>query len=227
MTVTVAAALKKVLLMILKSPKARKFITGLIITFVMLPCLPLIVFGCLFGGDPDDPDDDYDPHAAMWSLLSDEEKECLTKIYSVLDDSKMGSKRTEVTVLVAYYLDDCLNDFNFSFKLVSCFEKKQDTKLLIENVNSTFDKSIDVDEFQAVVDYYKAYVKAEYESWETILENLDDELKDMLIRIEEKIKDANKIDRLTEARVLTVFFLSEHIYDSFFSDKLVNIGKRI
>lgn len=221
MTFTVAASLKKIALLLIKSPKFRKFLIGLLIIIVVLLSLPSVVMNYLFGGDSQNPEGDYDPNAVIWESLSESQKEYLTNIYTLLDDSEIRSKDTEATVLIVFYLGNHLNNSDFPQKFVSCFDKNQDTEALIENINSAFGENINANEFKEAVDYYKAYLNRDYEPWETVINNLDSEIRDMVLVIEEKLETAKKSDMLIEARILTVFFLSEYINDSAFSSKLI------
>lgn len=79
-------------------------------------------------------------------LLKKVESEIKKKKYT--DDQILQSR-----VITVLFLQDKVSDKNFVTKLVNCFKKDQTTTSLISNVNRTFSKTIEVEDFEKLMSY--------------------------------------------------------------------------
>ena len=158
MTATVAAALKKIVVMLITNPKVLKTVVGIILGIIVMIVMPIAAFFAVLSGDIEiDTDEFYE----MVMERIDEDKldriDDMNDIMNALDDAMDEAHFSdemidEARLLLVVFLSDIADDGDFIDDLISCFEDDPDYEELIENVNDTFDTDIDPDEFERMME---------------------------------------------------------------------------
>ena len=155
MSVTVAAALKKIAVAILTDKDTLKKVCTFIASVFALLFMPLAAILALFQGDIEFTPEMLEEIAAD---IDPEELEKLTKVQETvdsidlaMDEAGMSERAEEAELLYMLALYDCSDEEDFAQRLTDCFEEDQSDYDLIDNVNEEFGTDIDPAEFVMVM----------------------------------------------------------------------------
>lgn len=153
MTVTVAAALKKIAVSLLTSEKGRKMIVGIVSTVIVLIALPFMLIAYIFGGTGEEIGA-ADSWEYVDGYIDEEHKQVLDEVYSRFESNDMTDRYTEAKVLTLYYLYAFAADDDFVFRLITCFSDDQSISELAAEVSEMFGVEVNAEEFNQLVEYY-------------------------------------------------------------------------
>ena len=154
---TVGAALKKVAVSILTNPKALKKV-GIVVGSILLAILmPIIAIVSFFTGNFNI--DTSGIQQKIEASLTAEQKAQMAEAEKVLKnvESELKKKKCseeqilQARVITVVILHDKVSDKDFVTKLANCFKKDQKTNNLISNVNRTFGTTVEVEDFEMLM----------------------------------------------------------------------------
>ena len=154
---TVGAALKKVAVSILTNPKALKKV-GIVVGSILLAILmPIIAIVSFFTGNFTI--DTSGIQQKIEASLTAEQKAQMAEAEKVLKnvESELKKKKCsdeqilQARVITVVILHDKVSDKDFVTKLANCFKKDQKTNNLISNVNRTFGTTVEVEDFEMLM----------------------------------------------------------------------------
>lgn len=156
MSVTVAAALKKVAASLLSNPKALKVAGGIVIGVIVIIVMPIAATIAVFNGDIEIDTQQFQQKVV--ENLSSEEQEMLQKvedtmlaIASGMTKAGFGERVKEAQVIYMLVLFDDANEPGFVSKFVGCFSAEQTDEQLIHAVNAEFGTELAVQEFSQIM----------------------------------------------------------------------------
>lgn len=167
MSVTMAAVLKKLAVAAFTDRKFLKTIGGIVLGLIIIVMMPVYALMSLFNGNVS-----IDTDRLIQIIEENQTIENLEQVQMLdatmngiemqLIDAGLPLERVqEAQMLYMLALEECSADTGFVEKLVGCFETEQTDAQLIEKVNLTFGKQIDVKEFEdAMKDIRNAYEMA-------------------------------------------------------------------
>lgn len=159
MSVTVAAALKKVSVAVLSNKKARNKLGVLVLSILVGLFMPMAAVIGVFGGEIDFDDEDVQAvidrleYGDFDRLIKMQEK--MDELGDAMRDAGYGARFDEAELLCLMELYLYQDDFNFVSDLVSCFRQDQTAKELVAEVNFKFGIEIDADEFAETLDGFR------------------------------------------------------------------------
>ncbi len=152
MSVTVAAALKKIAVSLLTNPKALKTIGGIVLGIIIIIIMPIIAVISVFNGSIE-----IDTDRLQTMVIENLSAEQKTKLQFVedtmyaIEDGMTGAgftdKVKEAQVLYVLVLSDKANESNFISMLVGCFEEEQTDVQLVDAVNDAFGTKLIAEDF--------------------------------------------------------------------------------
>ena len=154
---TVGAALKKVAVSILTNPKALKKV-GIVVGSILLAILmPIIAIVSFFTGNFTI--DTSGIQQKIEASLTAEQKAQMAEAEKVLKnvESELKKKKCsdeqilQARVITVVILHDKVSNKDFVTKLANCFKKDQKTNNLISNVNRTFGTTVEVEDFEMLM----------------------------------------------------------------------------
>ena len=154
---TVGAALKKVAVSILTNPKALKKV-GIVVGSILLAILmPIIAIVSFFTGNFNI--DTSGIQQKIEASLTAEQKAQMAEAEKILKnvESELKKKKCsdeqilQARVITVVILHDKVSDKDFVTKLANCFKKNQKTNNLISNVNRTFGTTVEVEDFEMLM----------------------------------------------------------------------------
>ena len=154
---TVGAALKKVAVSILTNPKTLKKV-GIAVSSILLAILmPIIAIVSFFTGNFNI--DTSGIQQKIEASLTAEQKAQMAEAEKILKnvESELKKKKCsdeqilQARVITVVILHDKVSDKNFVTKLANCFKKDQKTNNLISNVNRTFGTTVEVEDFEMLM----------------------------------------------------------------------------
>lgn len=152
MSVTVAAALKKIAVSLLTNPKTLKTIGGIVLGIIIIIIMPIVAILAIFNGDIDIDLDRLDE--LVIENLNEEDRanlelmdETLLTIESEMSDAGFESRFKEAQTLYLLGLLSYAAEEDFVDTLVGCFEEEQTDEELVEAVNEAFGTDISVESF--------------------------------------------------------------------------------
>lgn len=161
MSVTVAAALKKIAVAILTNPKVLKTIGGIVLGIIIIIIMPIVAVVSIFNGDIEIDTDRL--QTMVVENLSAEEQAKLQFVedtmYSIEDEMKtagFGGRVKEAQVLYVLALSDYASEDGFVSKLVGCFAEDQTDAQLISAVNSAFGTQLTAEDFGKIMGNIRA-----------------------------------------------------------------------
>lgn len=153
MSVSVAAALKKVAVYIATNKKARKKVVGIVLGAVFIVLLPVIaVLGIFSGGlniDTDTLKERIEEQQAVASVAMTEIEDAMR------EDGYTGEDIDKANVLCMFALYPYAREEGFSERLLGCFAAEQTDGELIDKINATFGTQILLEEFTDVLREYR------------------------------------------------------------------------
>lgn len=156
MSVTVAAALKKIAVSLLTKPKVLKTVLGIVLGIIIIIIMPMVAVVGIFNGDIKIDTDRL--HQMVVENLSAEEQSKLQFVEDTMNsiDEKMkvsgfNGRVKEAQVLYVLALSDYANQDGFTDTLVACFQENQTDEQLISAVNSTFGTQLTAEDFGKVM----------------------------------------------------------------------------
>ena len=152
MSVTVAAALKKVAAAVLTDKKAGKTVGGVVLAVILIVIFPIVgVTGALGSlGEVDA----AQLQAILAENLSGSEieklqtfEDTMRAIESAMAEAGFASRTREAQAIYALLLSNDADDSDMIEKLVGCFSAEQSDGQLLANVNAAFEMEIPVEDF--------------------------------------------------------------------------------
>lgn len=153
MSVTVGAALKKIVVALLTNPKVLKTIGGIVLGIIIIIIMPIVAIVSIFNGSIEIDTDELQQMVVQ--NLSAEEQAKLQLVEDTMyaiEDGMTGagfsSQRVkEAQVLYVLALSDYAAEDGFVTKLVACFAEDQTDAQLIAAVNAAFGTNLSVEDF--------------------------------------------------------------------------------
>ncbi len=157
MSVTVAAALKKIAVSLLTNPKVLKTIGGIVLGIIIIIVMPVVVVVSIFSGDINIDTDHL--QQMVVENMSVEERVKLQFVedtmYAIEDEmiaAGFTGRVKEAQVLYVLALSDHASESDFVSKLIGCFTAEQTDEQLITAINSAFGTQLTTDDFRKVMD---------------------------------------------------------------------------
>ena len=157
MSVTVAAALKKIAVSLLTDPKALKAVGGVVIGVVVIIVMPIAATIAVFNGELRIDTDRL--QQMVVENLSAEEQAKLQKVEDTMlgIEEKMNAagftgRVKEAQVLYVLALSDHAAEDGFIDKLAGCFAADQTDEQLIAAVNTAFGTQLSAEDFTKVME---------------------------------------------------------------------------
>lgn len=152
MSATVAAALKKIAVVLLTDKRVLKTVCGIVLGILMIIIMPIAVVIGIFNGDINM--DAARLQQMVMENLSEEEKaelqfmeDTMTAIEEKMTAAGFPDKARDARILYVAALSDRAHDSGFIDKLVGCFAAEQTDEQLIDAVNTAFGTDITVEDF--------------------------------------------------------------------------------
>lgn len=152
MSVTVAAALKKIAVSLLTNPKVLKTIGGIVLGIIIIIIMPIIAIISVFNGSIE-----IDTDRLQTMVIENLSAEQKTKLQFVedtmyaIEDGMTGAgftdKVKEAQVIYVLVLSDKAHESNFISRLVGCFEEEQTDAQLVNAVNDAFGTKLIAEDF--------------------------------------------------------------------------------
>lgn len=157
MSITVAAALKKIAVYAATDKKFRKIVLGTVLGVILILILPIAAITAILSGEINIDRDRL--QALVIENMSDEEKakllnveRIMTEIENKMREAGYGThKILAAHVLTVSVLSEYADEPGYADKLIGCFAPEQTDAQLIENVNAAFGTNIAADEFSKLL----------------------------------------------------------------------------
>lgn len=157
MSVSVAAALKKIAVSLLTDPKVLKAVGGIVIGVIVIIVMPIAATIAVFNGELRIDTDRLQQKVV--ESLSAEEQAKLQKVEDTMYaiEEKMNAagftgRAKEAQVLYVLALSDYAEEDGFIDKLIGCFAADQSDEQLIAAVNTTFGMEISSEDFTKIME---------------------------------------------------------------------------
>lgn len=162
MSITVGAALKKIVTAILGNPKLLKAIGGIVLGILIIIIMPIAVVICIFNGNIDMDMDTLQQQITDQIISEHKEKlqlldETMQAVEDEMDASGFSDRVKEAQVLYTLALSEYANEPDFVSKLVGCFDEKQTDEQLIFAINSVFGTQLTATDFTRVMSEIRGY----------------------------------------------------------------------
>ena len=179
MSVTVAAALKKIAVALLTDKKALKTVGGIVLGVLVIIIMPIVAVVSVWGGSMKIDTDRL--QTMVVDNLSAEEKAKLQAVEDTMyaiEDAMVAAgfpaRVKEAQVLYVLALSDFADDNGFVEKLVGCFTAEQTDAQLISAENATFGTSLAPEDFTQVMQAIRAvYIDTSHYTDPATKNNLD------------------------------------------------------
>ena len=161
MSVTVAAALKKVAAAVLTDKKAGKAVAGVVLAVILIAIFPIVgVTGALGSLGKADA---AQLQAILAENLSEQEitklqtfEDTMRAIESAMAKAGFASQTREAQAIYALLLSNDAGDSGMIEKLVGCFSTEQTDAQLLANVNEAFEMEIPIEDFAKLMQTVRA-----------------------------------------------------------------------
>ena len=161
MSVTVAAALKKVAAAVLTDKKAGKTVTGVVLAVILIVIFPIVgVTGALGSLGKADA---AQLQAILAENLSGNEieklqafEDTMCAIESAMAEAGFAARTREAQAIYALLLSNDADDSSMIEKLVGCFSAEQTDAQLLANVNAAFEIEIPFEDFVKIMQRVRA-----------------------------------------------------------------------
>ena len=161
MSVTVAAALKKVAAAVLTDKKAGKAVAGVVLAVILIVIFPIVgVTGALGSLGKADA---AQLQAILAENLSGSEieklqtfEDTMRAIESAMAEAGFASQTREAQAIYALLLSNDADDSDMIEKLVACFSAEQTDEQLLANVNAAFGTEIPSEDFVKIMQTVRA-----------------------------------------------------------------------
>ncbi len=161
MSVTVAAALKKVAAAVLTDKKAGKTVAGVVLAVILIVIFPIVgVTGALGSLGKVDA---AQLQAIFAENLSEQEitklqtfEGTMRAIESAMTEAGFASRTREAQAIYALLLSNDADDSGMIEKLVGCFSAEQTDAQLLANVNEAFEMEIPIEDFAKLMQTVRA-----------------------------------------------------------------------
>lgn len=161
MSVTVAAALKKVAAAVLTDKKAGKTVAGVVLAVILIVIFPIVgVTGALGSLGKADA---AQLQAILAENLSEREitklqtfEDTMRAIESAMTEAGFASRTREAQAIYALLLSNDADDSGMIEKLVGCFTAEQTDEQLLANVNAAFGTEIPSEDFTKIMQTVRA-----------------------------------------------------------------------
>ena len=161
MSVTVAAALKKVAAAVLTDKKAGKTVVGVVLAVILIVIFPIVgVTGALGSLGKADA---AQLQAILAENLSEQEitklqtfEDTMRAIESAMAKAGFASQTREAQAIYALLLSNDAGDSGMIEKLVGCFSTEQTDAQLLANVNEAFEMEIPIEDFAKLMQTVRA-----------------------------------------------------------------------
>ncbi len=161
MSVTVAAALKKVAAAVLTDKKAGKTVGGVVLAVILIAIFPIVgvtsALGSLGKADA------AQLQAILAENLSGNEieklqtfEDTMRAIESAMAEAGFASRTREAQAIYALLLSNDADDSDMIEKLVACFSAEQTDEQLLANVNAAFGTEIPSEDFVKIMQTVRA-----------------------------------------------------------------------
>ena len=179
MSVTVAAALKKVAAAVLTDKKAGKAVAGVVLAVILIVIFPIVgVTGALGSLGKADA---AQLQAILAENLSKQEitklqtfEDTMRAIESAMAETGFASQTREAQAIYALLLSNDADDSGMIEKLVGCFSAEQTDEQLLANVNAAFCTEIPSEDFTKIMQTVRAvYIDMSHYVDPTTKNNLD------------------------------------------------------
>lgn len=162
MSATVAAALKKIAVVILTDKKLRKAVLGIVLGIIIIVIMPVVAVIALFNGDINIDTDRL--QQIVVEEMSDEEKaklqaveDTMYAIETAMTEKGFTAERIkEAQVLYTLALYDRSKADGFVDKLVGCFAEDQTDEQLISAVNAAFGTELKAEDYSKIINSIRA-----------------------------------------------------------------------
>lgn len=179
MSITVAAALKKVAAAVLTNKKAGKAVAGVVLAVILIVIFPIVgVTGALGSLGKADA---AQLQAILAENLSGNEieklqtfEDTMRAIESAMAEAGFASQTREAQAIYALLLSNDADDSGMIEKLVGCFTAEQIDEQLLANVNAAFGTEIPSEDFTKIMQTVRAvYIDTSHYVDPTTKNNLD------------------------------------------------------
>ena len=161
MSITVAAALKKVAAAVLTDKKAGKTVVGVVLAVILIVIFPIVgVTGALGSLGKADT---AQLQAILTENLSEQEitklqtfEDTMRAIESAMAEAGFASRTREAQAIYALLLSNDADDSDMIEKLVACFSAEQSDEQLLANVNAAFEIEIPFEDFVKIMQSVRA-----------------------------------------------------------------------
>ena len=161
MSITVAAALKKVAAAVLTDKKAGKTVGGIVLAVILIVIFPIVgVTGALGSLGKADA---AQLQAIFAENLSEQEitklqtfEDTMRAIESAMTEAGFASRTREAQAIYALLLSNDADDSGMIEKLVGCFSAEQTDEQLLANVNEAFEMEIPIEDFAKLMQTVRA-----------------------------------------------------------------------
>lgn len=161
MSITVAAALKKVAAAVLTDKKAGKTVAGVVLAVILIVIFPIVgVTGALGSLGKADT---AQLQAILAENLSEQEitklqtfEDTMRAIESAMTEAGFASRTREAQAIYALLLSNDADDSGMIEKLVACFSAEQTDEQLLANVNAAFGTEIPSEDFVKIMQSVRA-----------------------------------------------------------------------
>ena len=161
MSITVAAALKKVAAAVLTDKKAGKTVAGVVLAVILIVIFPIVgVTGALGSLGKADA---AQLQAILAENLSEQEitklqtfEDTMRSIESAMTEAGFASRTREAQAIYALLLSNDADDSGMIEKLVGCFSAEQTDAQLLANVNEAFEMEIPIEDFAKLMQTVRA-----------------------------------------------------------------------
>ena len=179
MSITVAAALKKVAAAVLTDKKAGKTVAGVVLGVILIVIFPIVgVTGSLGSLGKVDA---AQLQAILAENLSEQEiakvqtfEDTMRGIESAMTEAGFAARTREAQAIYALLLSDYADDSGMIEKLVGCFSAEQTDEQLLANVNAAFGMEIPSEDFTRIMQTVRAvYIDTSHYVDPTTKNNLD------------------------------------------------------
>ena len=161
MSITVAAALKKVAAAVLTDKKAGKTVGGIVLAVILIVIFPIVgVTGALGSLGKVDT---AQLQAILAENLSEQEitklqtfEDTMRAIESAMTEAGFASQTREAQAIYALQLSNDADDSGMIEKLVGCFSAEQTDAQLLANVNEAFEMEIPFEDFTKIMQTVRA-----------------------------------------------------------------------
>ena len=161
MSITVAAALKKVAAAVLTDKKAGKTVGGIVLAVILIVIFPIVgVTGALGSLGKADA---AQLQAIFAENLSEQEitklqtfEDTMRAIESAMTEAGFASRTREAQAIYALLLSNDADESGMIEKLVGCFSAEQTDEQLLANVNEAFEMEIPIEDFAKLMQTVRA-----------------------------------------------------------------------